>query len=219
MKKLLVFLFVIAGLTSVASPIKGGFLGKRIIISAEGSYMPNYSAFKDLFLSYNFQYGGRLQVISGRHSEIGVSYNMYGLGAHNRYDTALSNDGRIKGYQVGLTYRMYRKKRGGLAPIGKFADFNLYYHSDEYSVMYENRQTVLPVIVSSTGLSASIGFGTQNIFWNRVIANYGVRFGGPLFALNKEKSPNDDGDHLKYMQKRLAFKDIFSVFFGIGVIL
>jgi hypothetical protein len=220
MRKLLFTLAVFAFVSALhADPIGGGYLGKRIIISAEGSYMPNYSAFKDLFTSYNIQYGGKIHFVSGRFSEIGVSYNMYALGAHNRYDTAFSNDGRIRGYQVGLTYRMYRKNRGGLAPIGKFMDVNLYYHKNEYSVEYEGMQPFAPVIVSATGISASVGFGTQGIFWNRVVANCGVRFGGPLVTIDEEGSPFDRGSELKYLKKRLMYKDFFSVFFGIGIIL
>ena len=220
MKKLFVFLALTATLVCSANPpMKGGYLGRRIIISAEASYMPNYSKWTDIFMSYNFQYGGRINFISGRYTEMGVSYNMYNLGAHHRYDTMLSNSGRIKGYQVGLTYRKYREGRGGLAPIGKFVDFNLYYHSNEYNVVYENLQTFAPVTHRSTNLSGSIGFGTQGIFWDRVVANCGVRFGGPIVTLTKEKSTSDIGNNYKYMQQRLMYKDFFSVFFGVGIIL
>lgn len=231
MRRMLVFVLLLAavsaharlltsqGGTALSQPIKGGYLGKRIIINAESSYMPNYSSWKDLFMSYNFQYGGKIHVVAGRFSEIGVSYNMYGLGAHHRYDTSLSNDGRIKGYQVGLTYRKYRERRGGLAPIGKFIDFNLYYHANEYNVVYENIQTFAPVIHKSSGISGSIGFGTQGIFWNRVVGNAGVRLGGPIMTLSEEKSSSDTGDNLSYMQQRLMYKDFFSVFFGVGIIL
>lgn len=232
MRRLIVFVLLLAAVsaharladspkerTSIPHSIKGGYLGKRIIISAEASYMPNYSSWKDIFMSYNFQYGGRIHVIAGRHSEVGVSYNMYNLGAHHRYDTSLSNNGRIKGYQVGFTYRKYRERRGGLAPIGKFVDVNLYYHADEYNVVYENMQTFAPVIHKSSGISGSIGFGTQGIFWDRVVGNAGVRFGGPIFPISKEKSTSDVGDNFSYMQKRLMYKDFFSVFFGIGIII
>lgn len=198
---------------------KGGYLGKRFIICAEGSYFPNYSSLKNMLLSYNFQYGGNVHVITGRYSQVGVSYNMYGLGSHNQYDTSLSNAGRIKGYQVGLTYRKFREKRGGLAPIGKFFDVNLYYHADEYNVQYTGIQPMVPVTVRSSGISGSVALGSQGIFWNRVVANTGVRLGGPLFTISKEDDAGDLGDNLSYMQKRLMYKDFFSVFFGVGIIL
>lgn len=210
---------VAAAATANATPIKGGYLGKRLIINAEMSYMPNYSSWKDLFMSYNFQYGGKIHVVTGRFTEIGVSYNRYSLGAHQRYDTALSNNGKITGYQVGVTYRKYREGRGGLAPIGKFFDVNLYYHDDQYNVVYENIQTFAPVIHKSRGISGSIGFGTQGIFWDRVVGNAGVRFGGPIFRFFEEKSTSDIGNNFDYMQKRLMYKDFFSVFFGVGIIL
>lgn len=198
---------------------KGGYLGKRVIICAEGSYFPNYSSWKDMLLSYNFQYGGNAHFITGRHTQMGLSYNMYSLGAHNKYDTSLSNNGRIKGYQIGLTYRKFRESKGGLAPIGKFVDVNLYYHSNEYVVQYQTINPFAPVIVNTTGISGSLGLGAQGIFWNRVVMNSGVRFGGPIFTVSEQDDGGDFGDNLNYMQKRLMYKDFFSAFFGIGIIL
>jgi hypothetical protein len=220
MRKLLVLICICTGVLSLsAHPKGGGYLGKRLIICAEASYMPNYSAWKDLYTSYNFQYGGNIHFVTGRYSQIGVSCNMYSLGAHNRYEETLSDDGRIRGYQIGLTYRKFVKNKGGLAPIGKFFDVNLYYHSDEYSVEYKEMQPFAPVIISSTGLSGSVAFGTQGIFWNRVVGNMGVRFGGPIVTLQEEGSPFERGREQKYMKERLMYKDFFSVFFGIGIIL
>jgi hypothetical protein len=198
---------------------KGGYLGKRFIICAEGSYFPNYSSIKSMLLSYNFQYGANIHFVTGRFSQFGVSYNMYGLGAHNQYDDMLSNSGRIKGYQIGLTYRKFREKKGGLAPIGKFFDVNLYYHSNEYNVQYEDIQPILPVMVRTSGISGSVALGTQGIFWNRVVANTGVRVGGPIFTISEQDDAGDIGDNLDYMQQRLMYKDFFSVFFGVGIIL
>src|ERR1044072_1503902 len=115
MKKTLVFLAflgITASVRATPAPMKGGYLGHKIIICAEGSYMPNYSRLADIFMSYNMQYGGNLHFISGRYSEIGLSYNMYSLHAHHRYEEDLSNSGTIKGFQVGITYRKYREGRG-----------------------------------------------------------------------------------------------------------
>jgi hypothetical protein len=205
--------------TMFAQKPKSGYLGKGFIVCAEGSYFPNYSSWKDMLLSYNFQYGGNAHFITGRYTQMGLSYNMYSLGAHNKYDTSLSNNGRIKGYQIGLTYRKFRESKGGLAPIGKFVDVNLYYHSDEYNVVYQNLTAFAPVVVSTSGISGSIGLGAQGIFWNRVVMNSGVRVGGPIFTLSEQDDAGDVGDNLNYMQKRLMYKDFFSAFFGIGIIL
>lgn len=201
-------------------PAKGGYLGKRVIVCAEGSYSPNYSSLKDVLLSYNLQYGANIHFITGRYSQLGFSYNMYSLGAHQRYDTSFSNSGKIKGYQVGITYRKFREKRGGLAPIGKFIDVSMNYHSSEYNVVYETMQTFAPVVVKSSGISGYVGFGSQGIFWKRVVANAGIRLGGPLFTVSSSvEGAADTGHEVSYMQSRLKNKDYFSVFFGIGFIL
>lgn len=220
MRKLTTLSIVLCLATSLfAQTPKGGYLGKRFIICAEGSYFPNYGSVKDMLLSYNFQYGGNVHMIAGRFSEVGLSYNMYGLGSHNRYDTSLSNSGRIKGYQIGFTFRKFREKKGGLAPIGKFFDVNLYYHSNEYNVQYERIRPLVPVVVRTSGISGSVALGAQGIYWNRIVANTGVRVGGPIFTISEEDDAGDAGDNLNYMQQRLMYKDFFSVFFGVGIIL
>ncbi len=211
---------LIALLGNSTAPAKGGYLGKRVIVCAEGSYSPNYSSLKDVLLSYNLQYGANIHFITGRYSQLGFSYNMYALGAHQRYDTSFSNSGKIKGYQVGITYRKFREKKGGLAPIGKFIDVSMNYHSSEYNVVYETMQTFAPVVVKSSGISGYVGFGSQGIFWKRVVANAGIRLGGPLFTESSSvEGVANTGNELSYMQNRLQYKDYFSVFFGIGIIL
>ena len=221
MKKIVTFTLAICLSFAVIaqSKPKGGYLGKRFMICAEGSYFPNYSKWQDLFMSYNFQYGGNVNMITGRYSQMGLSYNMYGLGAHNRYDTTYSNNGRIKGYQVGLNYRKFREGKGGLAPIGKFFEVNLYYHADEYNVSYEHLQTFAPVIMKSSGISGSIGLGAQGIYWKRVVMNSGVRFGGPIFTLSEDDPNTGIGGESEYLKQRLMYKDFFSAYFGIGIIL
>jgi len=220
MRKLITFTIVLlltVGVFAQSKP-KSGYLGKRFMVCAEGSYFLNYSQWTDLLMSYNIQYGGNVSMITGRHSQTGISYNRYGLGAHNRYDTAYANSGRINGYQVGLNFRKYRKSKGGLAPIGKYFEVNLFYHSDEFIVNYKNLQTFAPVIATSTGLSGSIGLGSQGIFWNRVVMNSGVRFGGPIVTVTEEEANGGLGGELSYMNKRLRHKDFFSAYFGIGII-
>jgi len=216
---LLLGLMTIAG--NATPPIKGGYLGRRIIVCAEGSYSPNYSSIKDVLLSYNLQYGANIHFVTGRYAQIGLSYNVYSLGAHNRYNADLSDNGKIKGYQIGLTYRKFRKKRGGLAPIGKFIDVSLNYHADQYDVAYETILPLVPVIVNSKTISGYIGLGSQGIFWDRVVANAGVRVGSPMYTFGVEKEGTGfiSGGESSYMQKRLQYKDYFSVFFGVGIIL
>jgi hypothetical protein len=218
-KTITLFVALCMSVALFAQKPKGGYLGKRFIVCAEGSYFPNYSSVKDMLLSYNLQYGGNMHFITGRYTQMGLSYNMYSLGAHHKYDTSLSNNGRIKGYQIGLTYRKFRENKGGLAPIGKFVDVTLYYHSNEYNVVYQNIQTFAPVTVSTAGISGSVGLGAQGIFWDRVVLNSGVRVGGPIFTVSEKDDAGDVGDNLKYLQQRMMYKDFFSAFFGIGIIL
>ncbi len=220
MRKLVAILFIAISISLGANPpANGGYLGKRIIVCVEGSYSPNYAKWQDFLLSYNLQYGGNVHFITGRYSQLGLSYNMFSLGAHQKYDTALSNNGKIRGYQVGLTYRKFRQKLGGLAPIGKFLEFSLNYSSSNYNVQFTTLQTFAPVQIGVKKVSATVGLGTQEIFWGRLVANGGIRIGAPILVLGDESSGDSGGTYRRYMHYRLLYKDIFSVFFGVGIIL
>ncbi len=221
MRKLLFIavLLVTSVTVSAQSKPKSGYLGKRLIICAEGSYSPNYHSIRDLLLSYNLQYGGNIHFITGRFSQVGVSYNMYGLGAHERYRDDISNANKIKGYQVGVSYRKFREKRGGLAPIGKFVDLTMYYHSNTYSPSLIGVAPYMGEPIKLTGVSAQIGFGTQGIYWKRVVANAGVRFGYPIYTVAVTGGDSFNLDYPQYMKQRLLYKDVFSAYFGVGFIL
>lgn len=221
MRKIIFFAVLLCSIATVSaqSKPKGGYLGKRFIICAEGSYFPNYHSIRDMLLSYNFQYGGNIHVITGRFSEVGLSYNMYGLGAHETYREDISNTNKIKGYQVGLTYRKFREKKGGLAPIGKFVDVTLYYHSNTYTPSLTGVAPYMGEPMELTGISGQVALGTQGIYWGRVVANTGVRLGYPVYTLSVTGGDSFNQDYPEYMKDRLMFKDIFSAFFGIGIIL
>jgi len=221
MRKLFFIAVLLCSMATVyaQSKPKGGYLGKRFIICAEGSYFPNYHSVKDMLLSYNFQYGGNIQIISGRFSEIALSYNMYALGAHETYRDDISNANKIKGYQIGLTYRKFRDKKGGLAPIGKFIDMSLLYHADKYTPSLTGVSPYMGTELELSGISAQIGFGTQGIYWKRVVANAGVRFGYPVYTLSVTGGDSFNQDYPEYMKERLMLKDIFSAYFGVGIIL
>src|SRR6185295_16855649 len=101
----------------------------------------------------------------------------------------MKND-RVNGTQFGLTVRQFRKNRGGIAPIGKFYDLSLGYAQNTFkagsdnSYVLNNEAEMLPK--TSNQITAHVGFGTQMVFWNRVVGNTGIRFGAPVFEVSKE---------------------------------
>lgn len=218
MKKLLLLsALFIATATLHANPGNGGYLGHRVIVGGEFAYAPFYTSLKDFVTKYNLQYGGNLGVIVGRRSQLNFTYNMWSLSGNELFNGYMVAEDRVKGTQYGLTLRTFRKKRGGLAPIGKFYDVGLGYSQNKVIISsanpYEdgtgNYSMMLPK--DANVLTAHVAFGSQMVFWDRVVGNTGLRFGMPLYVTNEGGTD--------FMFNRFLMKDAFSVFFGLGVLI
>jgi hypothetical protein len=219
MKKILVALALIftTGFLN-AAPGRGGYMGHRILICAEGAYSPFYTSVSDFFTKYNFQYGGNLGIIVGRRAQLNVNYNMWSLGGNELYNENFVAADRIKGNEFGLSLKKFRKERGGIAPIGKFYEIGLSYSQNEFVASSGSKNVVLNTPnsnFSSNMLLAHVSFGTQMIFWDHLVANTGIRFGSPII----EVSASGDTSYGNEIISRMRMKEAFSVFFGVGVLL
>lgn len=229
MKKLLIALALFVSAETIsANPGTGGYLGHRIIVGVDGSYSPFFTSFKDFYTKYNFQYGGNLNFIVGRYSQIGVTYNRYSLNNNQLFEGNFSSKDRVNGSAYGITFRKFRKSRGGLAPIGKFWDVGVTYSQNTFKAGSDNQDVLnhvefrLPV--SSDIISAHVSFGTQMVFRNRLVANTGIRFGAPLVELGNSGGTDptmNEGPryYSKFMYQRMLYKEAFSVFFGLGILI
>lgn len=219
MRKTLIMIALVftAGLLE-AAPGRGGYMGHRIIIGGEFAYAPFYTSVGDFFTKYNFQYGGNLGVIIGRRSQLNANFNMWSLGNNQVYNKGIlpeyDKTDRIKGMELGLSFRTFRKKRGGIAPIGKFYDLGLTYTRNQYVFGDDNpRFSNMPTYTFLNQVVFHVAAGTQMVFWDHVVANTGIRMAGPI--VNLSTSPGESG----ILMRRSFEKDIFQVFFGVGVLL
>lgn len=220
MKKLLIIAAVLISVCSLsANPVKGGYLGHRFIVGGEFSYSPFLTSFKDFYTKYNLQYGGQLGVVVGRYTQVNIGYNMYSLGNNQLYIDSFSTGDRVKGSTVSFTMRNFRKKAGGLAPIGKFWDVGFGFSQNKFVAASDNpyvengSQALLPP--DTQMLLLSFAFGRQMVFWDRVVASSGVRFTGPM----KFTSGTGNTDYPNFMLDRVGGKDLVSVFFAAGILL
>ncbi len=220
MKKTLIVLALIftAGFLN-AAPGNGGYMGRRLIIGIEGAYSPFYTSLPDFFTKYNLQYGANIGVVIGRRTQLNVNYNMWSLGNNQVYNKDEANplyykSDRIKGMEFGLSLRTFRKKRGGIAPIGKFYDLGLSYARNEFEIGKNNPAygTLMLQNAFINQVIFHVAAGTQMVFWDRVVANTGIRVAAPLFTI-------DSSADYKFLERRSFEKDIFQVFFGVGVLL
>lgn len=228
MKKLLIIALLVSAGTLSANPGTGGYLGHRIILGGEFAYAPFYTSVKDFYTKYNLQYGGNLNIIIGRYSQIGLTYNMYSLNNNQLFEGNFSSKDRVQGTSYGINFRKFRKSRGGLAPIGKFWDVGLSYSQNKFKAGSDNADVLnnaayrLPE--TSDMLSAHVAFGTQMVFWNRLVANTGIRFGAPLAEVSytggtQPLEENSVRYYSKFMYQRILYKEAFSVFFGVGILI
>lgn len=210
-------LFLSAGILN-ANPGKGGYLGHQFIIGVEGAYSPFYTSAKDFFTKYNFQYGGSFGVITGRRTQLNLNYNMWSLRGNELYQSNFIPEDRVDGSSFGLSLKTFRKKRGGIAPIGKFYDIGLSWATNKFLTGGYHSQSVMgdqyEFDFKSSQLLVHLSYGTQMVFWNRVVGNTGVRFGTPLYEFSAASD-----EYPTFMLKRMRMKEAFSVFFGVGVLL
>lgn len=218
MKKLiLIFSLAFFGqVLDAAPPAKGGYLGHRIMLSGEFAYSPFTTSFKDFYTKYNFQYGGNLHVVVGRFVTVGFNYNMWSLNQNQLYEGNFVSGDRVKGAEYGLTWRKFRPKRGALAPYGKFWEVNIAYAQNKFQAASNNWDVLADSLQrlpkTSDMIIARVGFGTQIVFWNHFVGSTGVRFGAPIYQVNKDNG-TVYGD---FMYRRVLYKEMFSVFAGIG---
>lgn len=232
MKRLLILFCFFFTAVLLPAQGKGGYLGHRLIVQAEGSYMPfNFSSASAVGLftggkfAYNFQYGGSIQYIISRRSQLGLSYNRYRLDVGRNYTlngTDAEYATHLDGQSGSLLLRTFRERRGGIAPIGKFWDVELVAAQSAYS---DDVTTDLDVPLYNSGLKPEqqttlqlqFGIGTQMLFWNRVVANTGLRATVP-YAL-KLSGNNDPVFSDADFQRDYTMRRVFSVFFGVGILL
>jgi hypothetical protein len=210
---------------------KGGYLGHCIIVGVEGSYMPfnwgsatPYGFFSHEKFAYNFQYGGNLNMITGRYTQIGIGYNRYQMNTGRSYKLNSTNQElstQLDGQNLSLLLRQFRKDRGGLAPIGKFFDLELIAAQMRYN---DQLFTDLDVPVYSgkkpetqTRLQLQIGAGTQMIFWNRLVGTTGLRLAVPYTV--KVAGKDDPFFSEEDINRDYGMRRVFSVFFGVGILL
>lgn len=213
MKKIFsIVIFIGSFITANATPGTGGYFGHRLIIAGETSVSPFY-AVPACFTHFDVQYGGNIGIIAARRTQVNLFYNMYSLSGNDIYDDSqFGSDDRIQGKQFGLTVRSFQKKRGGVAPIGKFMDLSLAYSTNHLRVGVNNPNFSIDDVNAPADLATvtpSIGLGSQGLYWGRVVLGAGFRLGRTL--------PLAIGSNI--MSQHLKYKDYFSTFFTAGILL
>lgn len=219
MKKLILFFAILISASAFATPpIKGGYLGRRFIIAGEFAYSPNYYSVKSVLTSFNPQYGANVQFVAGRYWQIGVNYCKYSLGNVVEYEIGnpVPKD-KVNGTVIGFSARKFRARKGGLAPIGKFVEMGIASQRISYKYLESGYTNYSDELEVST-LNISLGLGVQEVFWDHIVANCGVRFGGKVFSLESTTTNPVQFYAEDILNTKTMFHNAFTPFAGVGII-
>ncbi len=233
-KTSLVFLAITFILSCSAQP---GYMGRRLLITPEIGYswnLYNTQQSSSLF-SFIAEYGvGAGYVLSNRIqlNLLASTYTMKGMYSKKdtlsgKYDGFYSD--KLTAYEFQFSGRYYlktifKKTTGSIAPVGKFFEFgpvltfaNYTPGADSYYDDFYTRN-FLPVVyapANRTLLHFVIGFGTQHIYWDRLVIYSGLMIASPVIDINKEEVTSQANDYLRAM----TLRNVIRMRFGIGIII
>ncbi len=193
MKKLL-FILIVIGLSAFQVNAQSpGYMGKHIILSAEGTFSGSIFLMKKTWIKY----GGTVEFVIGKSASLGIGY-LYNSTKfpYETFDygcyTYSKNNAQLISHTIGLDY--YKYFDGSIAPLGDFFRLRAFYMFNKSEDFFENRtfngntQNCNPYetkINSYDNFGASIFFGRRRIFYNFLSVAYGFKLGlvvkNPIF--------------------------------------
>lgn len=181
---LLVSIFFIT--TNSYSQNNPGYMGKHILLSADGNFSGSIFIMKKVW----YRYGGSAEFILGKKIGIGFSFQQYNSKfPYQDYDDLYGylvkkNSSTLLSQQYSFDINIYRE---GRAPIGKFIRFSAIYltkSSEDFNenLIYDYAHYSPPLRVynepaKGSGIGTSIYFGRRRIFKDIFAISWGVKFG------------------------------------------
>lgn len=186
MKKYILFAFSLLAIleASVAQP---GYQGKKLSVQANILLLP---AIKNAtyhntpaFTSLNSTKEVHVDYVISRRNTFGLTYRNSRTSTLRNYDADISTIPSIKVHSnaVGLRYRIFKRRSGNLAPLGKHTTFGLqlmFNHTDDIKNRTEPAHF--------TTYALTIGKGRSKIFFDRLILNYGIELSHVFTGFSKE---------------------------------
>ena len=190
-KKITVFFIIIFSFTTIASSQNApGFQGKKSYLT----YNFNFKFLRFFTDAKNeFIHDVQLAYVVSRRGQVGLTVDFY---APTDFDYESE---QFTGNGIGLSYILYSKQ--ALAPVGKFARYELKYLMNQYA---DGEKFNAPLL--------SIGFGTRRVFFGRMVFNIGVDFG--ILLSNWEDAFNFSTNYGKLQEMYMIRTHV-----GLGILL
>jgi len=185
MKKLLFILLVIGFSAFKASAQNPGYMGKHIVISAEGTFSGSIFLMQKTWLKY----GTTIEIVSGKKHSLGLGYLYnstkfpYQSFQHGCYKYYKDNS-KLISHSIGIDY--YKYFGGSIAPLGDFFRLRLFYMFSKSDDFYSNRvlnsdpstcYSNEASFDSYDNFGTSIYFGRKRIFYDMLAVSYGFKLG------------------------------------------
>ncbi len=198
-----------------------GYQGKKLSLQANMLLFPAktnaaYSKAPD-YTSLNITKEASIDYVLGRRNTIGITYKNLRTSTLRGYesDAQVIPSGKVYSNAIGLHYRVFKRKAGNLAPLGKYTQYGL-------NVMFNRTEDSKNPSsnVSFKTYALTMGKGRSKILYNRIILNYGLEFSHMFTGFNKEGLKGatyyykDDAQTMA--QYRLWRHSLLNVKMGIG---
>lgn len=231
MKKLLFILLVIGFSAFQVNAQSPGYMGKHIVISAEGTFSGSMFIMKKAWLKY----GSTVEFVVGKTSSFGLGYlynsskfpyETFQFGCYNYY----KNSSKLISHTIGLDY--YKYFGGSIAPLGDFFRVRAFYMFNKSEDFFVNRvyngnsyncNTYESSINSYDNFGLSIFFGRKRIFYNSLSVAYGFKLGmvfiNPLTIGDLDSFSNNTSIMKEYGAYENFFSTLISLDVNIGFVL
>ena len=227
MKKLLFILLVIGFSAFQVNAQSPGYMGKHIVLSGEGSFSGSAFIMKKTWLKF----GANAEFVLNKKISFGFGYlynNTYSDHFERSDDYFTYSGFNLQTQTFGLDFYIYTS---GIAPLGDFIRFRLFYMHNYSDDFYENKTPLNSGIdpfsapsyseskLSNTNYGITVLFGRKRIFYNFLSVSYGVKLG---LALNNPLTypiaSNDTfGDDKNSFYKSVCYENFFSTLVALNV--
>lgn len=186
MKKIILFIFCLISIVgaAIAQP---GYQGKKLSLQANMLLFPalknaTYSKAPEL-TSLNITKEIHLDYVVSRRNTVGLTYRHLRTSTLRRYDSDITTIpyGKVYSHAFGIRYRIFKRRTGNLAPLGKYTIIGLqtmFNHTANSKIKTEP--------VHFTTYAFTIGKGTSKIFFDRLILNYGIELSHVFTGFSKQ---------------------------------
>ncbi len=179
-----IYLLVAGILSGYAQP---GYQGKKLSVHTNLLLLPaitnaTYNKAPGT-TSLNTTKEASVDYVISRRNTMGLTYKNLRTSSLRDYssDTQKIPTGKIFSNAIGIHYRVFKKKSGNLAPLGKYTQYGL-------SVMFNRAEDIKnsAADVSFNTYALSLGKGRSKILFDRVILNYGLEFSHMFTGFSKQ---------------------------------